>query len=132
MADSVSIKVRRSQLGRVRGAGSAKEGVHHWYMERVTALALVPLTLWFVFSMIRLTGASQEAVVVWAAHPWNSVLLLALVVMTFQHMSLGLQVVLEDYVHDRMVQRLSILAMKAGCGLLGLFAVLAVLKLALW
>jgi succinate dehydrogenase / fumarate reductase membrane anchor subunit len=132
MTESVSIKVRRSQLGRVRGAGSAKEGVHHWYMERVTAIALVPLTLWFVFSMVRLAGASQEMVVVWAGHPLNSVLLLSLVLMTFHHMQLGLQVVLEDYVHDRMVQRLSILAVKAGCALLALFAVMAILKLALW
>ena len=52
----IPILVRRSQLGRVRGAGSAKAGVHHWYAERVTSLALIPLTLWFVFSMIRLAG----------------------------------------------------------------------------
>ena len=60
MQEAISIKVRRSQLGRVRGSGAAGSGVHHWYAERVTSIALVPLTLWFVFSMVRLAGATQE------------------------------------------------------------------------
>ena len=67
----------------------------------------------------------------WAGRPWNTVLLLALVGMTFHHMQLGIQVVLEDYVHDRRVQSLAILANKAICGLLGLLAAVSVLKLAL-
>lgn len=132
MQEGISIKVRRSQLGRVRGSGSAKAGVHHWYAERVSALALVPLTLWFIFSMLRLVGASQETVLVWAAHPLNAVLMFALIVMTFHHMALGIQVVLEDYVHDKWAQTAAILANKAICGLLGLLAALSVLKLALW
>ncbi len=132
MQENLSIQVRRSQLGRVRGTGSAKAGVHHWYLERVTAIALIPLTLWFVFSMVRLVGASQEAVVVWAGRPWNSVLLLALIGMTFQHMALGIQVVLEDYVNAKWAMNIGILATKAVCGLLGLLAALSVLKLALW
>ncbi len=132
MQESISIKVRRSQLGRVRGSGSAKAGVHHWYAERVSAIALIPLTLWFIFSMVRLVGASQPAVVHWAGHPINAVLMLALIVMTFHHMALGIQVVLEDYVHDKRMQTGAILANKAICGLLGLLAALSVLKLALW
>ena len=132
MADNISIQVRRSQLGRVRGTGSAKSGVHHWYAERVTAIALVPLTLWFVFSMVRLVGAHQEDVVIWAGRPWNSALLLALIVMTFHHMQLGIQVVLEDYVNAKWAMNIGILLTKAVCGLLGLMAALAVLKLALW
>jgi succinate dehydrogenase / fumarate reductase membrane anchor subunit len=132
MQEGISIKVRRTQLGRVRGSGSAKAGVHHWYAERVSALALVPLTLWFIFSMVRLVGASQETVLVWASHPLNTVLMLALIVMTFHHMALGIQVVLEDYVHEKWAQTGAILANKAICGLLGLLAALSVLKLALW
>jgi succinate dehydrogenase / fumarate reductase membrane anchor subunit len=131
MQESISIKVRRTQLGRVRGSGSAKAGVHHWYAERVSAIALVPLTLWFIFSMLHLVGASQPAVVHWAGHPVNAVLMLALIVMTFHHMALGIQVVLEDYVHDKWMQAGAILANKAICGLLGLLAALSVLKLAL-
>ena len=131
MSDGIHIQVRRSQLGRVRGSGSAKAGVHHWYAERVTAIALVPLTLWFIFSMLRLVGAPQETVVIWAGHPWNTVLLLALIVMTFHHMQLGIQVVLEDYVAEKWAMNIGILATKAVCGLLGLAATISVLKLAL-
>ena len=131
MQESISIKVRRSQLGRVRGVGSAKSGVHHWYAERVTSIALVPLTLWFVFSMVRLAGAPQEVVAGWAAHPWNAVLLLALIAMTFHHMALGIQVVLEDYVSHKWFMTAGIMATKAVCGLLALTAALSVLKLAL-
>lgn len=131
MNEKLAIQVMRSQLGRVRGAGSAHSGVHHWYAERITALALVPLTLWFVFSMVRLAGAPQEAVVSWAGHPVNTVLLLALVAMTFHHMQLGIQVVLEDYVNAKWLMNVLILANKAVAFLLGLTAAVAVLKLAL-
>ena len=131
MQEGITIKVRETQLGRVRGSGSAKAGVHHWYAERVTAIALVPLTLWFVFSMVRLAGAPQPVVAVWAGHPWNAALLLALIVMTFHHMHLGVQVVLEDYVNDKWAMNIGILATKGLCGLLGLLAAVSVLKLAI-
>ena len=98
---------------------------------KVTSLALVPLTLWFIYAMLLLAGRPQEDVAAWASHPVNAVLLLALVVMTFHHMALGLQVVLEDYVHDKRARALSILGVKAISGLLGLMAAVAVLKLAL-
>ncbi len=127
----LSIKVRRSQLGRVRGAGSAKAGVHHWYLERVTSVALVPLTLWFVFAAVRLAGAPQQAVALWVSHPLNAVLLLALIATTFRHMQLGIQVVLEDYVHHKWFMTGASLLNQAACGLLALLAVLSVLKLAL-
>ena len=130
MNGPLNINVMRSQLGRARGVGPAKSGVHHWYAERVTAVALVPLTLWFIFSMLRLAGAPQETVAHWAAQPWNTVLLLALIVMTFHHMQLGIQVVLEDYVHTKWLMNVLILANKAAAALLGLTAAVAVLKLA--
>ena len=130
MQERISINVRRSQLGRVRGAGSAKSGVHHWYAERVTAIALVPLTLWFIISMLRLAGAPYGVVVHWAGRPWNAVLLLALIVTTFYHMALGVQVVLEDYVHHRLFMGAGLLLTKAACWLLGLLGVVSVLRLA--
>ncbi len=132
MADQLSIKVRRSQLGRVRGSGSAKAGVHHWYAERITSIALVPLSLWFVFSMVRLAGSPFEWVRAWVERPWNTVLLLAFIIMTFHHMQLGIQVVLEDYVHEKWPQTIAILANKAICALLGLTAFLSVLKIVLY
>jgi succinate dehydrogenase / fumarate reductase, membrane anchor subunit len=130
MSDKLSIQVMRSQLGRVRGTGSAHAGVHHWYVQRITSIALVPLTLWFIFSMLRLVGAPWDAVVSWAGHPVNTVLLLALIVMTFHHMQLGIQVVLEDYVNAKWLMNVLILANKAVAGLLGLTAAVAVVKMA--
>ena len=129
MAD-VGIQIRRSELGRARGLGSAKSGVEHWWAERLTAIALVPLTVWFVISVLRLLGHDQPAVAHFIGRPWNATLLILLVVMTFHHMHLGLQVIYEDYIHQRGTLVAS-LATKAACLVLGLLAVLAVLKLAL-
>ena len=130
MAEKIRIEMMRSQLGRVRGTGSAHAGVHHWYAERVTAIALVPLTLWFIYAMLHLVGAPQPYVAAWVAHPWNTVLLLALIIATFHHMQLGLQVVYEDYIDAKWFMNVLILATKAVSFLLGLAAVVAVLRLA--
>jgi succinate dehydrogenase / fumarate reductase membrane anchor subunit len=124
------IKIRRSQLGRVRGLGAAHEGVAHWWQERVSALALVPLTLWFVASVLSMLGADQAVVAGWIARPFNAVLLLALIGMTFHHAALGLQVVWEDYIPSAGTRTAAILATKGLALLLGLLAALAVLKLA--
>lgn len=131
MREKMAIEVMRSQLGRARGTGSAHSGVHHWYAERITAIALVPLTLWFIVSMLRLLGAPQEAVATWAGNPVNAALLLALVVMTFHHMQLGVQVVLEDYVNAKWLMNILILLTKGLAAILGLIASVSVLKLAL-
>ncbi len=123
--------VMRSQLGRVRGLGAGGGGaVEHWRVERVTAIALVPLTVWFVVSVLRLLGAGQPVVAHWAGHPVNTVLLLALVAMTFHHMQLGLQVVIGDYIHSKPIEALATLANKGVALLLALFAAVAVLKMA--
>jgi succinate dehydrogenase / fumarate reductase, membrane anchor subunit len=131
MKESISINVRRSQLGRARGVGAGHSGVEHWRIERITSIALVPLTLWFIYAMLHLVGAPQEAVAAWAGHPVNTVLLLVLVVITFHHMHLGLQVVFEDYVANKWQMTLMILGAKSAALLLGLMASVAVLKLAL-
>jgi succinate dehydrogenase / fumarate reductase membrane anchor subunit len=124
------IQVMRSQLGRVRGLGPAKSGAQHWKMERITAIALVPLSLWFVFSVLGHLGAPQKLVAAWAGTPVNAALLLALIIMTFHHMHLGLQVVFEDYIHSAGRREAAILAIRGACLLLGLMASVAVLKLA--
>lgn len=126
----MNITVMRSQLGRARGVGSSHSGVHHWVAERVTAIALVPLTLWFLFSVMRLLGAPLPAVAAWAGHPVNAALLLALIAMTFHHMQLGLQVVIEDYVDDSRARQVAILLNQGIALLLGLIAAVSVLKLA--
>ncbi len=130
MAEKLRVEVMRSQLGRVRGTGSAHAGVHHWYAERVTAIALVPLTLWFIYAVLHLVGAPQPVVATWVARPWNTVLLLALIAATFHHMQLGLQVVYEDYIDAKWFMNVLILATKAASVLLGLAAAVAVLRLA--
>ena len=131
MKQRMTIDVMRSQLGRARGSGSAHAGVHHWYAERLTAIALVPLSLWFIVSMLRLLGATQPAVKAWAGHPINAALLLALIAMTFHHLQLGVQVVLEDYVNAKWLMNILILCTKGLALILGLTAAVSVLKLAL-
>jgi succinate dehydrogenase / fumarate reductase, membrane anchor subunit len=131
MREKMAIEVMRSQLGRARGTGAAHSGVHHWYAERITSIALVPLTLWFIFAVLRLVGAPQEAVVDWAGRPVNATLLLALIAITFHHMQLGLQVVYEDYINAKWLMNIAILGTKAAALLLGLLASVAVLKMAL-
>ena len=129
MQEPIRIQVMRSQLGRVRGTG-AGGGVHHWYVERLTSIALVPLTLWFIFSVLRLLGAPHAAMVDWAANPINTVLLLALVAMTFHHLQLGAQVILEDYVNAKWLMNILVLSIKGVSLLLGLACVVSIIKMA--
>jgi len=121
----------RSSLSRARGLGSAKEGVSHWWAQRLTALALIPLALWFVGSVIGLVGAGQPAVVAWASSPLAAVLLVALILATFHHTQLGLQVVIEDYVHNEVAKFAAILIVKGAAFLLATAGVLAVVKMAM-
>ena len=130
MQEPIRVDVMRTPLGRVRGTGSARSGVHHWWIERVTAVALVPLTLWLIFAMLHLLHQPQMVVYAWVARPVNTVLLLALIAMTFHHMQLGIQVVLEDYVAHPAFMMIAILVNKGVALLLGLAAAVAVLKMA--
>ena len=120
----------RTQLGEVRGLGSAKTGTSHFWMQRLTALALIPLTLWFVASLASMGSADFADAVAWVKSPLTSILLLALIAATFHHMQLGLQVIIEDYVHAEGLKIASLVVMKCGSVLLGLAAAFAVLKVA--
>ena len=121
----------RSGLGRVRGLGSARDGVSHWWMQRLAAVALVPLSLWFVFSVAALRGASQADVQAWIAAPFVTVLLLLVVVATFLHLAMGLQTVIEDYIRDGVAKVAALLVVKWACVLFGLASVLAILRIAI-
>jgi succinate dehydrogenase membrane anchor subunit len=121
----------RSPLSRAIGLGSAKEGVEHWWRQRTTALLLVPLTLWFVVSVIGLVGADRQALAAWLHNPMWAVLMVLLIVATFYHAALGLQVVIEDYVHREGLKLATLIVMRLLCILFVLRGVLAVLKLAL-
>jgi succinate dehydrogenase / fumarate reductase membrane anchor subunit len=120
----------RSDLGRARGLGAAKEGVAHWWAQRVTAVALVPLSLWLAASLAMLAGADHKAAVAWIGAPVNSVLLAVTLGVTFHHTQLGLQVVIEDYVHCKAMKVASIVLVKFASVLLAAASVFAVLKIA--
>ena len=128
--DGITQTTLRSPLGRVRGMGSAKSGTHHWWMQRVTSIALLPLTLWFVASMIGLAGASYLETLLWIAQPLNAVLLLVLIGLTFHHMAAGLQVVVEDYVRDEFRRLAYILLIKGAALLMALASGFSVLRIA--
>ena len=128
--EDMSQTALRSPLGRVRGMGSAKSGTHHWWMQRVTSIALLPLTIWFVVSMISLAGASYLETLLWIARPVNAVLMLVLIGLTFHHMAGGLQVVVEDYVRDEFKRIAFVLLIKAASLLMALASAFAVLRIA--
>jgi succinate dehydrogenase / fumarate reductase membrane anchor subunit len=88
----------RSPLGRVLGLGSAKSGFHHWWAQRLSAVALAPLGLWFALSLLTLASTDYWSVAAWVADPWHAILLILLVLTLLYHSSLGIQVVIEDYV----------------------------------
>lgn len=90
----------RSIAARVRGLGSAKRGVGAWWAERVTAVALVPLALWLVASLVARGDADRAAFVAWLGRPLSAFLTILLLIGAFRHTALGLQVVIEDYVHS--------------------------------
>ena len=129
MAKAPQIDIMRSPLGRARGLGSAKAGAVHWWAQRLTSLALVPLTLWFLCAMVRMLGASRDDVVSWMAGPLPIVLLIALVIATFHHLQAGLQVVIEDYVHHDWLRIGSILLVKGLSVLLALACIVSALRL---
>lgn len=119
----------QSPLGRARGLGSAKEGTLAWWLERVTALALVPLTLWFAASLIARSGSDYATFVTWVSRPHATLLIVLLLIMLFTHLALGLQVVIEDYVHS-WVKIPALLSARLGCFALGIAGILATLRMA--
>lgn len=119
----------RSPLARARGLGSAKEGIHHWWSQRLTALALIPLGLWFIYSLVVMTGANYTTVIAWLANPLNAVLMLLFIISLFYHAALGLQVVIEDYTKSEWQKIACLILVKFIALLAGFSAAIAVLKL---
>jgi len=92
--------VMETPLGRVRGLGSARSGARHWWLERLTSVSTFVLLAWLAFSLLRLPALSHPTVTEWLAMPVNAALMLLLVVSSFWHAKLGLQVFVEDYAHE--------------------------------
>jgi succinate dehydrogenase / fumarate reductase, membrane anchor subunit len=134
MADSgktLRVDVLRSELGRVRGLGAARAGSGHWWLERLTGLALVPLSLWFIASVIAREGATRADMIAWLHGPVPLTLMLCLIVAMFWHMELGLRVVVEDYVHHEVTRMASVLLIRAACFVAAILCIISALRLGL-
>ncbi len=130
-AKDTVMKDRRNPLKVARGLGSSQSGVGHWWTQRITAAALVLLGVWFVVTVLCLLHADYTTAHAAVAKPWNALLLIAFVLTMFWHAVLGLQVVIEDYVHTRWKEVVLLVAIKFLAVLSALASVLAVLRIAL-
>jgi succinate dehydrogenase / fumarate reductase membrane anchor subunit len=118
-------------LARARGLGSAKEGVHHWYAQRASAILLIFLVGWLVYAMFRLAGTGHAEAVEFISSPINAAFLIVLLVTLFYHAMLGLQVVIEDYVHQAVAEVVLLLLTRAGAYIGMAIGIIYVLKLAI-
>lgn len=119
----------RSALSSARGLGSAKSGVAHWWAQRVSAIALVPLTLWFVACLASQFGAGYASLTDWLSSPFQASLLSIYLAAIFYHSQLGLQVVIEDYVHTEYLRLAAIIALQLINILLAVAAIISVLMI---
>jgi succinate dehydrogenase / fumarate reductase membrane anchor subunit len=119
----------QTPLAKAMGLGSAKSGVTHWWAQRVSAIALVPLTLWFAASIIAHSGSDYAAFIAWLRSPLTAGLMILLLIALFQHAALGLQVVIEDYVHSG-GKFAAVVAVRLGCFALATAGIVATLSVA--
>ena len=120
----------RSPLGKVLGVGSAKSGVQHWWVQRLTAVALVPLSIWFVASLLSLGSFDHATVVAWMSGSWTALLLILFVLVAAWHSQLGVRVVVEDYVHGAAARTVTLVSVLFAHTLIAAAGVFAVLKVA--
>ena len=120
---------RRTPLARVRGLGSAKDGVGHWWAQRLTAIALIPLVVWFAISLVMLSGADYTVVRAWIGSPLVMMLLILTIGVGLHHGQLGIQVVIEDYVGNDGWKLALIVIVKFIAVLFGLGAIVAILRI---
>jgi len=120
----------RTPIAKVRGLGAARSGLQHWKMQRLTAISNVLLVLWFMFSAMALSGSGYEQVRAWLASPVTASLVVLLIISTFYHARLGLQVVVEDYVHHEGARIASLVAIALIVLALAVTCIVAVLTVA--
>ena len=119
----------RTPLARARGLGSARDGLKHWWAQRLTAIALIPLIVWFAISLVMLSGADYEVARAWIGSPLVMVLLILTIVVGLHHGQLGLQVVIEDYIHGDGWKLALIVAVRFVAVIFGLAAVVSILRI---
>ena len=117
----------RSPLGRARGLGAAKEGLHHWWLQRLTSLALSPLTVWFAAAIVGLAGSGYEEFVAWLSDPCTTAVMVGFLAVTFHHAQSGMQVVIEDYVASHGLRIASVILVKFVCYGLALLGIVSTL-----
>ena len=120
----------RTPLSRARGLGSAKHGAGHWISERVSSIALVPLTVWAAYGVIKLAAGDYGAAVAWVSDPLNATLLVLTLAISFWHMQAGLRVVVEDYIHKALSKSALLILNLFVCGLAAALAIFSILKVA--
>jgi len=121
----------QTPLAKVRGLGSAKAGTAHFWMQRITAITLIPLSFWMVSFTEQLLNASHQDMIIWLSEPLNTILALAWVIAAFYHAALGLQVVIEDYVHTDWMKISSIWLMKLTFLFFAIAAVVAIFRISM-
>lgn len=120
----------RSDLGKARGLGSAHHGTGHWMHQKFTALANIPLVIWFVYSMVSLIGASYGDYVAWLAEPVHAILMILLVISTYYHAVLGTQVMFEDYISNKGFRLFKIVGLKLFFTAFAVASIFSILKVA--
>lgn len=121
----------RTPLSKALGLGAAGEGAAHWWMQRLTAVALIPLVLWFGFSVAMIGEMDYATITAWIGSPFISVLLILLIVAGIYHMQLGLKVIVEDYIHVQWMKLAGIILVDFACIVLMVAGILSVLKILL-
>ena len=132
MAGKTKQRPLRSDLGRVRGLGSAKEGVQHWWAQRMTALALIPLSIWFVASIVFMIDVDHATAMWWLGSPVSLGLMGLFLIALIYHAVLGLQVVIEDYIHGHATKLVLLLLIKASGFVLGTAGIVAMLIIVIY
>jgi len=117
-------------LAKAKGLGSAHEGVHHWMHQRLTAIANIPLVLWFVWSVVHLNGADYETFTAWLGQPIHAVLMILLILSVFYHAVLGAQVIVEDYIQCKWFKLMKLIGQKLFFIALGVACIFSILKVA--
>lgn len=116
-------------LAKARGLGSAKSGTHHWIAQRLTAIALIPLCIWFVFSLVSMTELNYQMAIDWIQSPLSAIFLLLFIIAMFHHAQLGMQVVIEDYIDCKVIKITGLVLLKLVSFFAALSAATAVLKI---
>jgi succinate dehydrogenase / fumarate reductase membrane anchor subunit len=121
----------RTPRSRVEGLGSAKTGTRDFWHQRLTAVALIPLAIWFAFSALKFVGAGYTLALAWLRVPWNALLMIVFIVMIARHLAIGMQVIVEDYIHHEGLKLTAIILVKFGTWLIAATAVFMILGIVL-